>query len=91
MSSQVSSAQNLPSNILYKVLDYATRVVVFPSVDYSPVIKECLSVSFVWREAALEYLWKELNLDIDNEGNSIYFNRYKWVKNFKLPSNAVAL
>ncbi|KAJ2811575.1 hypothetical protein H4S07_001981, partial [Coemansia furcata] len=51
-------------------------------------VKELLYVSSAWRLAALEFMWKQLNLSIDAVVDKIYINSIAWAKQFHLPNNS---
>ncbi|KAJ2023108.1 hypothetical protein IWW57_004255, partial [Coemansia sp. S610] len=89
MSGHVSPTQMAPSHVLHKVFDYAKNVAFDNGNDYSTVIKECLSVSSMWRQAALEFMWRELSLVVDDKNSSVYVSCPKWAKSFKLPISAI--
>ncbi|KAJ2462173.1 hypothetical protein GGI03_004644 [Coemansia sp. RSA 2337] len=49
---------------------------------------ELMYVCQTWRQAALEYMWRELSLTINEEDKTIFVNNPKSSKLFKLPVNA---
>ncbi|KAJ2341255.1 hypothetical protein GGH92_005894, partial [Coemansia sp. RSA 2673] len=55
------------------------------------MVKESLSVCSTWRQAALESLWKTLQLSINEENNDIFIVNPEWAKQFLLPENAESL
>ncbi|KAJ2054206.1 hypothetical protein H4S04_000141 [Coemansia sp. S16] len=49
---------------------------------------ELMYVCQTWHQAALEYMWRELSLTINEEDKTIFVNNPKSSKLFKLPVNA---
>ncbi|KAJ2407127.1 hypothetical protein GGF41_006826, partial [Coemansia sp. RSA 2531] len=73
MSNCVSPAQALPSHVLRLIIRRLVREGRFP-VDgllcNMNAIKDMLSVCSAWRQAALEYYWKEPRVIIDERKNT---------------------
>ncbi|KAJ2840630.1 hypothetical protein FBU31_000258 [Coemansia sp. 'formosensis'] len=54
-------------------------------------MRETLSVCSVWRQAALDYMWRELNLNIYEEKNEVYDDRPPWVDGYWMPHRTACL
>ncbi|KAJ2353798.1 hypothetical protein GGH92_000435, partial [Coemansia sp. RSA 2673] len=90
MSNQISAAQRLPLDVLRLLVQYVAS----KDSQYSyrgeniDKLQALLYVCSTWRQAALEYSWKELSLKCDSKRNIIYVDYPLFAKNFKLPNNA---
>ncbi|KAJ2890274.1 hypothetical protein IWW38_004227, partial [Coemansia aciculifera] len=83
-------AQRLPSDVLRLVLQYVTSKMTLRGDTMgarNDGIKEMLYVCSAWRQAALEYMWRELNIDIDAKNDSIHIFNPSFAKHFRLPNN----
>ncbi|KAJ2351325.1 hypothetical protein GGH92_001893, partial [Coemansia sp. RSA 2673] len=88
MFNHVSAAQALPSEILRLVINYAASMPCHDSDNESHAIdgvKQVLSVCYMWRQAALEFLWRELNINVLEEDEEVCEDRPSWVNNYWLP------
>ncbi|KAJ2811120.1 hypothetical protein H4S07_002260 [Coemansia furcata] len=54
-------------------------------------MREALSVCSAWRQAALEYMWRKLNLNIYEENNEVYDDRPAWVDSYWMPHRTACL
>ncbi|KAJ1908823.1 hypothetical protein LPJ71_003772, partial [Coemansia sp. S17] len=91
MSSTVSPAQRLPFNVVQSILKYTAPqplIVCDLILGELYTVKQLLSVCSIWRQVALERLWKMVYLSIDDEMNTVYIENPNWAKKFKLPFNA---
>ncbi|KAJ2108522.1 hypothetical protein GGI16_001102, partial [Coemansia sp. S142-1] len=94
MSNHLSPAQALPIDVLHSILKWVTLEEKSPLHGYSlelENVKELLTVSSTWRQVALEFLWRKLDLNIDVSRSIVRLYSPEWVGNNALPHNAVNL
>ncbi|KAJ2406104.1 hypothetical protein GGF41_006982, partial [Coemansia sp. RSA 2531] len=90
MTNHLSPAQDLHVDILRSILKWVVneqRSPLHASSCEKSHLKELLTVSSTWRQAALECLWRELTFSIDIPTNKVYLERPVWVKQKSLPHN----
>ncbi|KAJ2404577.1 hypothetical protein GGF41_007192, partial [Coemansia sp. RSA 2531] len=91
MSNHLSSAQALPIDIIRSILKWIVLEERSPFYGNSCdmyELQELLTVSSDWRQAALELLWRRLNLMINAKKGEVYLERPMWLKQKTLPPNA---
>ncbi|KAJ2060992.1 hypothetical protein GGI08_002945 [Coemansia sp. S2] len=91
MTDHISPAQRLPTNVVSLILKWMINEITMRH-SIMGIIKddmtELMYVCQTWHQAALEYMWRELSLTINEEDKTIFVNNPKSSKLFKLPVNA---
>ncbi|KAJ2073759.1 hypothetical protein GGH13_001787, partial [Coemansia sp. S155-1] len=90
MTNHLSPAQILHVDVLRSILKWVVneqRSHLLVNCSELGNLKELLTLSSTWRQAALECLWRELTLSIDTPTNEVHLERPVWVKQKSLPYN----
>ncbi|KAJ2068589.1 hypothetical protein GGI08_000795, partial [Coemansia sp. S2] len=90
MSNSVSPAQRLPIEVLRLIVKYVVNEKKGPFGGISNdkrMLKALPSVCLNWRQAALECLWNEANININAKSTGVYLTRPPWVKENVLSQN----
>ncbi|KAJ2427865.1 hypothetical protein GGF41_001542, partial [Coemansia sp. RSA 2531] len=90
MTNHLSPAQILHVDVLRSILKWVVneqRSHLLVNCSQLGNLKELLTLSSTWRQAALECLWRELTLSIDTPTNEVHLERPVWVKQKSLPYN----
>ncbi|KAJ2432013.1 hypothetical protein GGF41_000259 [Coemansia sp. RSA 2531] len=94
MSNYLSPAQALPADVLRSIIKWVVNEKKSPFVEAScqlGKLKELLIISSTWRQAALEFLWKQLHLIVNVPSNDVCLKRPNWLIHNMLPHNAASL